>query len=67
MFCKLLEMIIKNYRLVWLIKTIQLQLLIPIQDVPNGFDLLDQKLQDNVDKKWMESYEERNGESIRFT
>ncbi|XP_077970965.1 uncharacterized protein LOC120328416 [Styela clava] len=37
------------------------------QDVPTGFDLLDQKLQQNIDKDWIQSYQERNGEQIRYS
>ena len=35
------------------------------RDLPNGFDLLDQKLQESIGISWKDDYEKRNCEEIR--
>jgi len=35
-------------------------------DIPNGYDLLDQRLQQSVGPDWKEKYEKRNNEKIGY-
>jgi len=35
-------------------------------DVTNGWELVDEKLKQNVGVNWREEYEQRNGETIRI-
>jgi len=36
------------------------------RDVTNGWELVDEKLKQNVGPNWREEYEQRNGETIRI-
>ena len=37
------------------------------REVPNGFELLNQRLQEIIGQQWRDDYEKRNSEEIRVT